>query len=405
MGMPGLTVSSPPPTAPQEAPRQLAAPQQAPVAKAKPKPKPPVKQASADDGGGAGRSSTPQGIVALVNDEPVTAFEVNQLATFISLSANYQERAKANMKARAEDPRTNERLKAILDETIKANQGKSREQVIAAFEERKKQFVTALQRDAVDNAKSSLIPGFRKQALEELIDERLKYQEAKRLTVSAPDEDVDRSFKGIAERNKMTPEQFSQYIKAQGSDAAVMKARFKAQFTWREVVRRRFGHMINVNTRDIELFVANSKQSGQDSVELQLHKITLSAPGKLDQKIMAQRLDEAEVVRGKFATCKETAALLKGVTNAKFEDLGYKSPSSVEDPTRTFLLAAKDGEMVPASFTAAGVELYAVCARRTVKIDEQKRQEVENTLQSKEFERLANRHLADLKKDALIERK
>ena len=404
--LPGLVVSSPPAAAPQALPPgQLASPQPPPAVKAKPKPKQaPVKEARINSEGLNG-SAAPQGIVALVNDEPVTAYEVNQLATFMSLSANFTDRAKLNMKAIAENPRTNERLKAILDETIKANQGKSREQVIAAFEERKKQFVIGLQKQAVENAKASLVPGFRKQALEELIEERLKYQEAKRLTVSAPDEDVDKAFKNIADRNKMTPEQFVLYIKGQGSDANVMKARFKAQFTWREVVRRRFGHMINVNTKDIEQFVANSKQGGQNSVELRLHKVTLSAPGRLDQKIMAQRLDEAETMRGKFTGCKETASLTKGVTNARFEDLSYKSPASIEEPVRSFLLAARDGEMLPGNFTAAGVELYAVCGRRTVKIDEQKRQQVENELQSKEFERLASRHLADLKKDALIERK
>ena len=76
-----------------------------------------------------------------------------------------------------------------------------------------------------------------------------------------------------------------------------------------------------------------------------------------------------------------------------------------EEPERSKLLAASDGDMLPGSFTASGVELYAVCGRRTVKIDEQKRQQVENELQSKEFERMASRLLADLKKDALIELK
>ena len=383
---------------------------QAPAAQPQPKPKPkpkaaaPVKQASADTGKRAGGGGS-QGIVALVNDEPVTAYEVDELAKFMALSANYQDKAKANMKTIAENPRTNERLKEILNETIQANQGKTREQVIAAFEARKKDFVISLQRQALEGAKSSVLPGLRKKAMDELIEERLKFQEAKRLTITSADDEVEKAFKSIADKNKMTPQQFMEFIKSQGSDAAVMKARFKAQMTWREVVRRRFGHMISFNTRDIEQFVANSKQGQQDSVELQLQKITLSTPGKLDQKIMAQRFEEAESLRRKFTGCKETVNLTKGITHAKFEDLSYKSPSSIAEPERSKLLAASDGDMLPGSFTASGVELYAVCGRRTVKIDEQKRQQVENELQSKEFERMASRLLADLKKDALIELK
>ncbi len=377
-----------------------------PQVKAKPKPKAgPTKQASADSGSRGAPTAGPQGIVALVNDEPVTAYEVNELAKFHALSANFQDKAKANMKAIAENPRTNERLKEILEETIKANAGKSREQVIAAFEARKKEFVISLQRQAMEGARSSVLPTLRKKAIEELVEERLKYQEAKRLTITSSDDEADKAFKSIAANNKMTPQQFTDYIKGQGSDAAVMKARFKAQILWREVVRRRFGHMINVNNRDVEQFVASSKQASQDSVELHLHKVTLSAPGKLDQKIMAQRLDEAETLRGKFSGCKETANLLKGIVNAKFEDLSFKSLSSIEEPQRSFLASARDGDMLPGNFTASGVELYAVCGRRTVKIDEQKRQQVENELQSKEFERMAARLIADLKRDALIEYK
>ena len=41
-------------------------------------------------------------------------------------------------------PATADRLKAILGEVIKANQGKTKEQIIAIFEERKKQYALGL---------------------------------------------------------------------------------------------------------------------------------------------------------------------------------------------------------------------------------------------------------------------
>jgi peptidyl-prolyl cis-trans isomerase SurA len=146
-----------------------------------------------------------QGIVALVNDEPVTGYEVQQRATFLAVSgggAGITERARENLKAYAQQESTNQRMRAILEETVRANPGKTREQVLAAFEERKKAFVQSLQRQAIESAKSAFIPKFKKQALEELIDERLKLQEAKRLTLNVSDEEADKVFKGIAERNK-----------------------------------------------------------------------------------------------------------------------------------------------------------------------------------------------------------
>ena len=409
--VPGLvvTTTAPPPGPLVAAPPPAVAPAPAnqPPAAVKPKPKPTAKRETAaatgsinDGGGGA------QGIVALVNDEPITAYEVHQRAQFMTLTSDFTERAKANMKSIAENPKTTERVQEILKETIAANPGKSREQVIAAFEERKKAFVVSLQQQAVASAKSSMIPGLRKKALEELIEERLKFQEAKRTSVTISDDEVEKAFKGIAERNKMTADQFVAHIKAQGADARVMKARFKASFAWREVIRRRFGHQINVSSRDVDRIAAAATSADGDVLELQLHKIALGTTakaGKPDQTVLAQSYSEAETLRQKFAGCKNTAALVKGNPNAKFEDLGFRKASTLSEPTKSILLSASDGEMVPAILTGAGAELYAVCGRRTAKVDDQKRQAAENELQMKEFERLAQRHLADLRKDALIE--
>ena len=66
-------------------------------------------------------------------------------------------------------------------------------------------------------ARDAMLPKFRKEAQEELIEERLKLQEAKRLGVEITDEEVKRVMKGLAERNKMTEEQFVQNVKGRAS--------------------------------------------------------------------------------------------------------------------------------------------------------------------------------------------
>ncbi len=400
--LPGLVIT---PTTPSVQQQRKQAKPTAPVKKATPQ-----REANAAEPDKSVRGGSGQGIVALVNDEPVTGYEVQQRAAFLAVSgggAGITERARENLKNIAQQESTNQRMRAILDETIKANPGKTREQVIAAFEERKKTFVISLQRQAVESAKASLIPKFRKQALEELIDERLKLQEAKRLTLNVSDEEADKIFKGIAERNKMTEAQFSEHLKGQGIDARTMKGRLRAQSVWRDVIRRKFGPQIAVTARDVDKYVeaAGGAGSGEDQTELQLQKITLAVPGKIDQKVMAKRLEEAETLRRKFGGCKGMQALAAAVPNAQHQDMGFTKSSAVAEPTRSLLLSAKDGEMVPGNLAQSGVELYAVCGRRTVKADEQKRQQVQDELTQKEFDVLARRHMRDLRQDAMIEYK
>ena len=398
--LPGLVIT--PTTPPVEQQKKQAKPT-APVKKAAPH-----REANAAEPDKSSRGSG-QGIVALVNDEPVTGYEVQQRASFLAVSgggAGITERARENLKAYAQQESTNQRMRAILEETVRDNPGKTREQVLAAFEERKKAFVLSLQRQAVESAKSALIPKFKKQALEELIDERLKLQEAKRLTLSVGEEEADKVFKGIAERNKMTEAQFTEHLKSQGIDARTMKGRLRAQHAWREVIRRKFGPQIAVTARDVDKYVeAAGSAGGEDQTELQLQKITLAVPGKIDQKVMAKRLEEAEALRRKFGGCKGMKALAATVPNAEHQDMGFTKSSTVTEPTRSLLLSAKDGEMVPGSLAQSGVELYAVCGRRTVKADEQKRQQVQEELTMKEFDVLARRHMRDLRQDAMIEYK
>ena len=409
--IPGLVVAPPnapsPSAAPSGAPGLFVTPPAAPAAPQAPRSesKKPSRRATAKPTRSADAAPPATGgstrIVALVNDEPITGFNVEERARFLALSSNIGDRARERMKAIAQDPRTNERLKAILQETVAANRGKTREQIIAAFEVRKKEFVVGLQRRAIDSARAGIIPTMRKKALDELIEERLKLQEAKKLSIVITDADVNRLLGEMSQRNKMTIAQFGEHLAKQGASINVLKGRLRASLAWREVVRKRYGHQINVSQREIEDLAMRS--GGEESQELKLALITIETPGNPDQRAMAARLSEANAIRAKFQGCKSMAQLAKGKPNTRYQDLGYKSANSIAEPTRSLLLSARDGEMLPANLSGGSVELYAVCGRRGVALDEDKRKAAENQLAMQEFEKLAQRYIYDLRKDALIE--
>jgi peptidyl-prolyl cis-trans isomerase SurA len=347
-----------------------------------------------------------QAIVVLVNDEPVTAYEIEQRANF--LMANAHDGGGGDLKAKAEarwqqitkDPKTNERLQQLLREKGVT----SREQAVAVQQE----FAKGLQRDMIEQfkreARSARIPQFKKEATEELIEERLKLQEAKRLGIEVGDAEVDRIMAGLAQRNNMNEAQFAQHLKSAGIDPHTMRDRFKASYAWRDVIRRRFGPQISITQRDVDRMIADSaSETGEDMVELQLQKITLPMPSNIDQTALVKRFAEAESLRRKFTTCQATASLAKTMTDARFEDLKAVKPSSIPEPMRSMLLGAKDGDILPPATVASGIEVYAVCGRRTIKGDDKQREKAMEDLQAREFEIVAKRHLRDLRQDASIE--
>jgi hypothetical protein len=69
-------------------------------------------------GGQAASKAGGQSIVALVNDEPVTAYEIEQRARFLSLSSNIGDKVKENFKRLAEQESTNQQLRAIMQQVI-----------------------------------------------------------------------------------------------------------------------------------------------------------------------------------------------------------------------------------------------------------------------------------------------
>lgn len=338
-------------------------------------------------------------IEVLVNDEPITGFEVDRRAMLLS-GSNVQAQAKANFEAIIKNPKTMQRLKALLNQVVQANPGKSRDEVIEIFEKKKKEFGMGLQREAFESARKAALPTVKKQALEELIDERLKLQEAKKQSVTIEDTEINRVLTGIAERNKMTLDQFTKQV---GGSLDPMKNRIRAALSWNEVVRRRFGPLISVNSKDVDKLVASATGTAQEDVELQIQRVQIMLPKKMEEHGIAQRIEEAEKVRSRFTDCKSTAAAATGIPGAKFEALGKKKSSTLPEPTRTLLLNASDGEMLPPTVGDGAVELYVVCGRDSVKTDEDKRTQAEGELKQKEFEVMAKRYLKDLREDAHIE--
>ncbi len=352
--------------------------------------------AKADTAAPATKAGTPgtQSIVALVNDEPITGYEIDERVTLALLgSPETQQRMQAKLKS----ANINDQFKAFALKRLQANPPKSEAEQQARVKQLQAQFVESLKAQVLAEFK----PTARQHALDELIEERLKMQEATRLNVVAEKEDVDRIINGMAERNKMTPQQFAEHIGKMGANINGMRQRIKVSLSWADVIRRRYGHQIAVTSRDIDRFVATAE--GQDDVELRVHRILLVVPANLDQKQIAQRLSDAEALRAKFDDCKNTSTLASSAGGARFDDLGDRRPGTIPEPTRTLLLAAHDNEMLPPTLGEGGVELWAVCSRKVIKAEEAKRQTAETELRQKEFEVLSKKHLKDLRQDAHIE--
>lgn len=353
------------------------------------------------------RSKGEQSIAILVNDEPITTYEIEKRAALLALQGGgggggnneaFKAKAEARWKQIVKDPKTAENFKELL----KRNNVQSQEQARAL----QTTYIKGLQKAMVDRLRgemrAGMVAGSKDKARDELIDERLKLQAARQLNVLADDAEVDKVLSGMAERNKMNLDQFSAHMAQMGTDIRTMRSRFKAEMSWREVIRQRFGRQVAITERDVDRFVAQAPQA-DDQVELQVQRITLPVPAKVDQGVIAQRIAEADGIAQRYTGCANTKSLAATVAGAKFEDLGTMKPGMIPEPTRSLLLNATEGDMLPPSVSQGAIELWALCSRKSLSGDAQKRENAESQLRQKEFEVLAQKHLKDLRQDAAIE--
>lgn len=342
----------------------------------------------------SGGHAATQSIEVLVNDEPITGYEIDQRMKLAFLGAPELQK---RMQQRLKSPKINDQFKEFAIARLKANPPKSEAEQQSRIKQLQAQFVQSIKQ----KVEADFRPQARKKALDELIEERLKLQEAKRLNVVADKDAVDRVIKGMAERNKMTPPEFAKHMAKMGADISTIRARVKASISWADVIKRQYGHQIATSTSDIA-GLESFGGGGNDAVELQLHRILLPLPSDAGQKSVAARLGEAEQLRAVFAGCGGMQNLAARVQDARFDDLGTRRPGTIPEPTRTLLMSASDNELLPPNIGSGGIELWAVCGRKEVESAAKQKEEAEDRRQ-KEFEILSKKHLKDLRQDAHIE--
>lgn len=286
-------------------------------------------------------AQTEQLIVALVNDEPITNYDVRQRMRLISITQRKQE-----------------------------------------------------------------TEALRKKVIEDLIAERIQLQEATKNGVAVADDEVEELFGRVAKSNNMTGEQLTASLAQLGVNSKTMKEQIRARLAWRSVVQKKFRSQVSVNASQIDKAISEEDTTDDDqkkATEFQLQRVRLELPSKPDQRDIANRLVEAERLRSRVTSCSRIAEVIKPVRKASVKAVGRRAAHQVAQPTRAILMATKEGSMTPATITSSGIELYVVCARRSVNRSDEQRQKVRTKLVSQEYSILARRHLRDLRQEAFVE--
>ena len=246
-------------------------------------------------------------------------------------------------------------------------------------------------------------PALKKQATDMLIDERLQLQEGRKLGVTPNEDDVTKILEDMAQKNNLSVDGLATALGQTGVNIKTLKDRIRAQFVWQEAVRRKFRRDVQIGDADVTQAMSDAGEEGGGGAAetaLQLRQVKFEIPAGADQRTIAARLAAAEDLRGRFGSCAELA---KGVNGASVKTLQDQKPASLAQPARLLVMNAKIGQMTPPTISAAAVELYAVCGKRSFRGDDDARAETQRKLMNQEMSLRAERLLRDLRQEAFIE--
>jgi peptidyl-prolyl cis-trans isomerase SurA len=248
----------------------------------------------------------------------------------------------------------------------------------------------------------------RQEVINSLVDETLELKEAARYSLEPTDADVQQSYESVAENMGVDAQKLTQMLANGGASADTLKHRLKAQIAWTTLVRGRFKVSLEVADKDVEAELQlHQPQDNQKVVgyEYVVRPIVLIVPrGSPDAAYEARKRD-ADALRGRFANCADGVPFARGLPEVAVRDPINKSSADLPPALRTILDNIEVGHLTAPEQTAEGIQMFAVCSKKESKTDSPGLKEVRDKMFEKKFGAKANRYLADLRRQAMIEYK
>lgn len=336
---------------------------------------------------GAGGSAA-QNIVALVNDEAITSYDVTQRMRWTARTSKFGDAMRAAL--------TSEATKKKFQQMMMAANPKSQAEAEKAAEIIKKRIIDeAKQRVLNDGAGTS-----RKAALEAIIEDRLKLQAAKKLNITISDTEVEET---LAQRTgggqgKVDLSEFYRQFEADGISKKTIQDIIRAQLAWRDVIRREYGPRLQSLIAAIPEADAKPDNS---SILYNVRVLRVSIAPGAGEVDKSRRMLDAENLKQKFTSCENLPKAAKLIANAAVKTMNRAKLSDFPKEAQPLISSANEGQMTPPILLGDAIESYAVCKKlSTAKGSPASSKPDQRQL---EYERFSKRHLQLVKAGASID--
>lgn len=209
-----------------------------------------------------------------------------------------------------------------------------------------------------------------KLATEELIEETIKMQTAKRLKMIVGGKEVEAAFSRFAKGNRMSNRALTNVLNRSGVTGRGFKKFIRAQMSWQRVMAAKLRAESGRNSTQ-DIFAKLHAQGGKKptSTEYTLQQVIFVVPKAKRRRLMAKRRREARAFRNRFENCGNTIQFAKGLRDVTVRSLGRVLKEQLPADWKKFILATSEGKATKIRDTGRGVEFLAICKATAISDD------------------------------------
>jgi peptidyl-prolyl cis-trans isomerase SurA len=246
----------------------------------------------------------------------------------------------------------------------------------------------------------------RQEVIEELIDDKLKVQVARRYKIDITDADVESSFGDMARRMHVTADQLTQNLTQSGIDAKTLKARVRADLSWQYIIRGKFQSSLQVSEKSVldEIATEKKTEGGDVGYDYTLRPILFVVP-RGNTALQESRRKDAEALRSRFTACDTGLLFARSLRDVAIREPIVKNSSDLVPALRQILDKIEIGHLTPPETTPQGIELFALCEKKETKAETPEKRQAREKIFSEQFEAKSKNYLRELRRQAMIERK
>ena len=204
------------------------------------------------------------------------------------------------------------------------------------------------------------MPRLRAQVLRNLVDETLQIQAAEAQEIKIEPREIEQVYSRYAGNFKQTPQQFSEFLRANGSSADSIKRQIHGEIAWARLQSSRIEPFVNVAEEEVQA-VIERLNAARGSQEYKVSEIFLSATPETAGEARANAQRIVQQLRGGASFLAYARQFSEASTAAVGGDLGWVRAEQLPDPLSQAVQQLPLGQVsdpiaVPGGFSIIAVE-------------------------------------------------